>query len=1553
MLLVAPLLLAIIAAVNSQAITWTQQLPKDFVLINKDQLSLPIDEYVSLSSGIFTTTEPTKNVIVPKIETWKEARSKQGNNMQACSIAFNSMTDYSIFVCGINIIRMEKNDNFMIDNQETSKSVTLVTPASATPALKNTSTLCTDMISFGGRFIVNCYDTSSLSNPNYLFSVSETLDPASPNTIGTCATGDLKGDSKVIKLTTTNVQKLALLFLDLSRTSNPTPGNISLPYCNVDTSAPFTASTGSQNNLFSIINNASLSKGVLRYVASWSATEILAFIAVNDGTIKSLYFVPLAINDVGVISAHPTLNISQWNGTDIPTFNPNFLTFTKTKASDTFVASDKANIYVFSFNSSMQLKAPVWSVTLDCGLAANTATYISRVQINGGDEDVTNPASRTLVVYSNADSKKIREFAVHINNTKYGCSRATTAADSSKLDVVNTVSFTDQGGLMVTADNKLTLARINYNTMLQINVGEETGDKSVEISVKMDGWTSPAAQKFEYKTLKNAQDFNSIAVGSKTYKTYSGSSSYLSIPSFSFKGNNPTISSSNSNVQLRYSSTPAVSLAALNIADYNIHRIFAVDEDSFVAVLRKANTPEAFIRFWNKWDGSKNTLVLNSTLIALADRQILFKMFKLGPSIICAIYKSNGVAAKKLVFSCFDDKADSSSMAERSDAKNLVITDTYEISDIQILEGESRVELFMIGTSSTIKDNAILHYYVTIDSTGKVLVPASSNYFSKIDITTKELQDYYPIDIMYDVYGDSEGTNYVTIKQISKFNLRPVVAKYNVSISSASESPPMLTYIYHMYIPSQDMAYCAIRNEIIFFSPKSKKILVNKMIRVPTGVTLPQNRLYLPVSDYGITYLQQFNCIPEKGIFQVLGVDSNKNKFLVNFRGGDSTNGARRVHSVVKVAQAASFLETAFNGDYIVSVLSSPGKTDIARDFVYTYFDGPKFIVDNKNMKESFDVSITSSSQSSATSQATIKVELVNPMYKAEVKPRETFQLLEGKTIYLDQVSTINGPVMDIKLEGADASKVTLVKRNNKHKGYNAGETTTADRIFADEGFMALLWTGTKVKIMGDPSLTKTNGTNPVEILSESGNIKEGAMVKYGAQDNQAIFVTRVYSETSFKYNIYHLSRIDNKDKTFTHTFVKSEKLFDTPIDYDSMQITTIGNGDVVLALKMKRSFNSNYIRLVSFYKDTGNKFFKRASTILTVDSSKEIGGHSLVWDGKERAAVVAFYKDFDYFIYASWDGKTTDCKFRPSTTKVKLSDSETVSLAINSARCWTGSIAGTLECVVDAQGVVDYLLTITPEPNQKGELDPLMSIVKTSEFEMPPLFEIKRIDRGKDHYGFLLKRSAINVETAAPARRILQQTMALDAFSACQNIIVFYKPSVGRFIYTGITCSEWGNNTNIDFAMEYESNEYIYLTKWPVVAPTPTPARRVLQTSTTDRVGANYLATIQVTVNGAVDPNQVKFTFLGLNGPNDPTTNPAVTLNDFKQGTPPATTTTSSGSSFWTWFIIILVVLLVVGGGIYGYIWYQNSQTSAGTSTYTKQVDRDSSKSDLEDNRL
>ena len=1543
------LLLLLSATVfSAKKIEWTKELPSGWVLNNGDALELPIDEYTTLSSAIFNPSEPATNVIIPKLQVVSEAKSTQASNMQSCSVAYQSST-YSVFSCNKKLIRIEKNGNFMTIKED-ARFIDLVTAGNEyIIALDEKATFCTDMLMTNGRFYVSCQESSNAAaKPTYVFWAAESviINATSINEnekklgVTSCDTKTNKGDSKMATVMTNNTNKLPVIFYDVSKVSSTKTGDMEVTYCNLAISSSGTISPVQSPNLYEIRKDEKLAKGVLRFIASISNTDLLAFIAVEESaTDKKLYVVPYKIDDNGNIT-NSTLAYWSYDGKDVAEgWNPRYLTFTKA-TNDEFLASDKTNLYKFKLelnSTAVTSTAPVWKTLVDCGVATQEGVYISRVEINGAENKIDDPVSRTLIVYS--VDKKAQEFAVHFDGSRFGCSRATKAADSSKLKIVNTVSFEDANNIYVTADDMISKTKLNYNTILSVKVGAETKDKEITINVAMDGYDSPTNKKFTYTTLKNALDYNKVDLQTTSFKAYKGTKFVLPIRSSSFIGNNPSFSTpSNLNVVSRYATAFNQKLG-INLDGYTIHRIIAVDRDTFLAVVRKTGAPEAFFRFFATWDGEKLTNIEYSTnKTDLAKDQVVFKTVKVGNDVFCVIFKSMDTSVAKLTLTCYEDN-NYGGIKDGIEKKK--ITDRFEVSDIQIMETANRVDIFMIGTDNKLSESGLFHYYIDIDSTGKVRTPEDS-YVKKIDIYNG-LSGYYPTDVMFDYWGDSESTSYLTIKMVSQSNLKPSINKFSVIFDGSNQ--PIVKFVYSVRLPSKDLAFCSVKNEIFFYTPKKREILIHRMIKTPSGITLPQNDLYFPVKEFNVKYLQQFNCVPEKGIFQVLGVAADKKKFLITYRGGESTNAARRVHSVVSVPSNVDFIESGNAEDYIVTVASSPGAADIDRTFVFIYNDGPIFIVDNARADASYDLKIQSKVGAEMTKDGIIKVDVITPTLSAKVEPINKFELTPGKTIFLDQDAKIDGPVMDIKVEGSDADKVKVTSRNNKNKGYTGGETSTPDRVYTENDFMASVWIGRKVKIYSDPALIKSGNITSPNIVEElTANVKEVAMTKYGTTGTEAILVVRSFSNTEYTYSIYHLSRTKAGDQ-YIYTKVLSADLYKTNMDYDSLQVVNIGDKDVIMAIKVKRSFNSNYIRLISFSRETGNAFKFKSSTILTTDANSDMGGHSLTTHGTDRVGVVAFYKGVPGLIYAYWDGvnAVSVSNFKQSITKFKFSDSDIKDLTLGYLRAWPMG-NGKVELYVDSEGVVDYIFDMIVELDPKVGVDPIQSLTKTKEFEMPPNFDLHRTCMGKEHYGFLLKRSSFWTK---PATRILQGS-TIDKFTDCDNIILIYKPTQTRFIYTGLTCSEWGNAPDVDFAMVYDTNEYVFMTRKP--AP---QTKRVLQTSTADVITSNTISPIMVTVNAQVNPQNVKFTFVGLNGQSAIDDNPKLTLDQFLQGKAPEAAPVESGSSFWTWFIIILIILLVIGGGVYAFIWYKNSQSSEATSSYTKQAGRDTSKSDLEDTRL
>ena len=372
----------------------------------------------------------------------------------------------------------------------------------------------------------------------------------------------------------------------------------------------------------------------------------------------------------------------------------------------------------------------------------------------------------------------------------------------------------------------------------------------------------------------------------------------------------------------------------INATDYTISRIFAVDSDTFVAVLKKANSPEAYVRFWVHWKGD-DLLVQNvSAVIELPEGNIIFKSFKIGVLHFCLVIKGTIPTAKKLSVICYEDKFNGSTSLETS-----VITNGLEVSDVNFMEGSRRVDILLVGTQFDSAKPELVITYMELDTSNRISNSTLQSQ-STLKYTDDKLssQSYIITDAMFDFWGDNESFNHITLKMIGA-GLDPIVAKYKLIYV---QSTPRIEFLYSMKMESRDLTFCASKNEMVFYSPKTRRIMGQRWeSRNLAGV--PENKLYYPLNDYGITYVQHFNCIPEKGIFQILGINADGKKQVVTFRGGESTRAGRRVHSITPVEDSVTYIESGFNFDYVITVASFPGIVSEKRSFIVTYPEGPIF----------------------------------------------------------------------------------------------------------------------------------------------------------------------------------------------------------------------------------------------------------------------------------------------------------------------------------------------------------------------------------------------------------------------------------------------------------------------------------------------------------------------------------------------------------------------------------------------------------------------------------
>ena len=74
------------------------------------------------------------------------------------------------------------------------------------------------------------------------------------------------------------------------------------------------------------------------------------------------------------------------------------------------------------------------------------------------------------------------------------------------------------------------------------------------------------------------------------------------------------------------------------------------------------------------------------------------------------------------------------------------------------------------------------------------------------------------------------------------------------------------------------------------------------------------------------------------------------------------------------------------------------------------------------------------------------------------------------------------------------------------------------------------------------------------------------------------------------------------------------------------------------------------------------------------------------------------------------------------------------------------------VDCIIDAEGIIDYMfeLNLADPATFNATQEIITSAIKKGEFEMPPMFEIARIDRADKYIGFLLRKTSLNQNSAS-----------------------------------------------------------------------------------------------------------------------------------------------------------------------------------------------------------
>jgi hypothetical protein len=1540
MILLIPLVMALVAIVQSQkSLNWIQEMPKDYSLNQGDIVKLVLDDFLDVKGARFNTGEaanfPTPDII-PKIFPLTKNVAMIDGNAKNC---YQSYTDYSgwvYMICNTRYLVAVKVDA-SLGNVTASSSIELATPQTQPagnniPILKPDTQICGEIIEDNGVFLIPCFiqtaESAPAGTPNDVF-VFRVPKPTNGSFNGVAITytvcknpRPVSGYLKMVKHAST------WIFYNGYPLGTPTANVIPFMTCNLAQETQG-YSTSNSYNLVELLLEGSFT-GHIRFFRTLSNDQVLFAIANNEPTNKTIAWGAFQINAAGVVTTTKLAqNLTIWNSSMLPEFNPkNTLIYVPPAESTQMYLIGDNYLHMASFSPSTS-GAPFisfgnWtSFWLNCG---HKSTYfVSKItQTTGLFSD---PNSRIMIEYRALDgaSYKMQDFTIHFNTTRYGCA-SSTPLEPSQIQVATLLNH----NTVFTTNDLASFFRLAPDTILNIMVSGNIPTLQSKITASLFGYTSNSST-MNINMAADATKVNSFAWNYDSFRAYSDQSFALPIGSNGFIMNAPTLSTVASNIEIKHSNTSITPLTTALPTNAIVHRVFSIDADTYGAVLRfTTNGTEGFYIFWTTLNNDTIAIRNTSAIVQLEKGQIFFKAFKLGVDAYCIVLKrSFAVGTNSSTVSCWEDKPNGAQLLT-----NQAVSDTQEIHDMQILESLSRVDILMVGVATQALQNSLFYFSLDISPSKEI----KANKIIKINLDDSSYgSSYTPVDASFDLWGDQDGSSFISVKMVKQGN-SPVLAKYALTFKG---DEPKVNLVYAMQLDAPDIAFCANKNEMILYNPRKREIFSMRW-DVGMGFT-DKNKLFFPLKEYGIQFIQQFNCISDKGYFQILGSNSNKEKFVITYRGGESLNLGRRVHSVSKVDPTVNFIESGTGPEFFVTVAGATGPNTAFRAFIINWYNGPLIWVKNAGKPVDYSFTIKSTPYSvggnAPVAEQLVKISIATPVYTPTPRSKEKFNYNTGDTVMLDDKADIQGPVMDIAFTG-EIANLEITKRNNKHKSYNPFNAVTADRVFVESSYMALLYQGTKVTFIGDPSLTGRGvvSTAPVQINSLSVNARDLALIRLGTS-NEAIAVIKTYISlnSSYCYSLFHLSKSGTGEST-AYLGVVSENLYCQRNDFDSLQITGVKNsGDVVIGIRSRKAYISNFIRLVSFSQVTGNKYVFKATAAILSEAAKNIAEYSIVDTGKNSVAIISYYEGYSGIIIGIWDTLNSGPTFKSSAARFRLNSTDTQGaiLSLNYLKCWFNETL-IADCILTNSGISNYMFQITYVEDKLK--DPITNTLFTGEFEIPPMFEIKRIDKGKEHVGFLLQKTVAN-----KVSRILQSSK-IDKFSDCNNIIAIYKPSKGKNIYTGITCSEWNKVANVDFAMEFDAKEYLYYTRSPTV-----PTSRILQggAADTNTIGVNFVGPIILKFNGPVDGTKVHMSFIGLMGSAEPNP-PKMTLEEFKQGaeTPKSET---SGGSFWTWFIIIVIILVVIGGGYAGWMWYQG-QSSASTGTYTKTT---TSGGDLEDSRL
>ena len=428
-------------------------------------------------------------------------------------------------------------------------------------------------------------------------------------------------------------------------------------------------------------------------------------------------------------------------------------------------------------------------------------------------------------------------------------------------------------------------------------------------------------------------------------------------------------------------------------------------------------------------------------------------------------------------------------------------------------------------------------------------------------------------------------------------------------------------------------------------------------------------------------------------------------------------------------------------------------------------------------------------------------------------------------------------------------------------------------------------------------------------------------MVSLSGMEAAVISRSKLTTASNFTYSVYYLYK-NTATTPNTHISASSYAIFGFTIDYQVMQVVALPNNDLVVAVASYTYGLNQYIRLISLtFMPLTKTYIKGVECMLYATESKEIGNFTLTHNGNGRPVIVTTYLNSPGVAINQWDLVSTETYF---TWSNKVFDSINRIPMISYLKCWPKS-SGKIECFFNTEDITDYIFELTL--NLSPFVDPVAQAVKISEIEVPPLFSVVKVDRGSGHVGVLFNRTD-NASLWTNQRRRLQTTLTIDLYSACQTLLLVYKPSKSKYVYSGVSCSEYVSYPYVDFALrEMGGTDYIYFTAL-----------------STNNLLVNSISPATITLLQQIpSPDLLKLSFIGLTGSNSTVVAPLSTTLDQVFGVSPPP---PPKPPLWPWILLLLLILLIAGGVYWYFKIYRPSippKGEDGKPWYKKTVNEDS----------